>query len=198
VPGDTNNAPSLRLRPPGPDDHPGERGVQRNPGRQISYSPTISGDGTVVAFLSLAHNLVLGDTNGTDVADVFVRDLKAGTTVEVRAGGGSGSPGDAPAPPRRCRPTAGSSPSPAPHQPRTGRPRTRPSTSSSSTAPPGPSSGSASAPPAAGEPRQRAPSLSGDGRFVAFSSDATNLVPADTNQRTDVFVRDAGSGPRPG
>ncbi|MBZ0252991.1 MAG: hypothetical protein K8I02_06580, partial [Candidatus Methylomirabilis sp.] len=29
--------------------------------------------------------------------------------------------------------------------------------------------------------------LSGDGRFVAFSSDATNLVVGDTNDRSDVF-----------
>src|SRR5207237_6550931 len=39
-----------------------------------------------------------------------------------------------------------------------------------------------------------APSLSGDGRLVAFSSDATNLVPADTNKRTDIFVRDRRLG----
>ena len=45
-----------------------------------------------VAFLSLAHNLVTGDTNGDDVADVFVRDLKAGTTAEVRTGHGAGPP----------------------------------------------------------------------------------------------------------
>ena len=31
--------------------------------------------------------------------------------------------------------------------------------------------------------------LSSDGRFAAFSSDATNLVPGDTNRRTDLFVR---------
>jgi streptogramin lyase/Tol biopolymer transport system component len=35
-----------------------------------------------------------------------------------------------------------------------------------------------------------APSLSADGRFVAFASDATNLVGGDTNMATDVFVRD--------
>jgi Tol biopolymer transport system component len=34
------------------------------------------------------------------------------------------------------------------------------------------------------------PSISGDGRFVAFQSFATNLVPGDTNGRGDVFVRD--------
>jgi hypothetical protein len=35
-----------------------------------------------------------------------------------------------------------------------------------------------------------APAISGDGRFVAFESDATNLVAADTNASTDVFLRD--------
>ena len=42
-----------------------------------------------------------------------------------------------------------------------------------------------------------APSISADGRYVAFSSDATNLVPGDTNLSTDVFVHDrdvSGSG----
>jgi Tol biopolymer transport system component len=33
-------------------------------------------------------------------------------------------------------------------------------------------------------------SISADGRFVAFASDATNLVPGDTNGHTDIFVRD--------
>jgi Tol biopolymer transport system component len=32
------------------------------------------------------------------------------------------------------------------------------------------------------------PSISGDGRFVSFQSDATNLVNADTNALRDVFV----------
>ncbi len=34
------------------------------------------------------------------------------------------------------------------------------------------------------------PAISRDGRRVAFSSDASNLVPGDVNGRTDVFVRD--------
>jgi Tol biopolymer transport system component len=37
-------------------------------------------------------------------------------------------------------------------------------------------------------------SMSPDGRFVAFSSNATNLVPHDTNGHTDVFVRDRALG----
>jgi hypothetical protein len=36
--------------------------------------------------------------------------------------------------------------------------------------------------------------LSADGRFVAFESDATNLVPNDTNGDRDVFVRDNRTG----
>ena len=38
------------------------------------------------------------------------------------------------------------------------------------------------------------PSISGDGRYVAFSSTANNLVPGDTNKAQDVFVRDLQSG----
>jgi len=34
------------------------------------------------------------------------------------------------------------------------------------------------------------PAMSADGRYVAFSSEADNLVPGDTNNRSDVFVRD--------
>jgi Tol biopolymer transport system component len=40
------------------------------------------------------------------------------------------------------------------------------------------------------------PSISDDGRYVAFSSLATNLVPGDTNNRRDIFVRDRD--PHPG
>src|SRR5262249_11283842 len=39
----------------------------------FSYAPAISADGSTVAFVSGAANLVDGDTNGAD--DVFVRDL---------------------------------------------------------------------------------------------------------------------------
>jgi Tol biopolymer transport system component len=40
----------------------------------------------------------------------------------------------------------------------------------------------------------RGGSLSADGRFVAFESDASNLVSGDTNKATDVFVRDTCVG----
>jgi Tol biopolymer transport system component len=37
-------------------------------------------------------------------------------------------------------------------------------------------------------------SISGDGRYVAFASKATNLVKHDTNRKTDIFVRDLKRG----
>jgi Tol biopolymer transport system component len=40
----------------------------------------------------------------------------------------------------------------------------------------------------------RRPSISADGRYVAFESWASNLVPGDTNKRRDIFVRDRLSG----
>jgi len=47
---------------------------------------------------------------------------------------------------------------------------------------------------AAGNQGSRYPTVSDDGRFVAFESDATNLVSGDTNGVTDVFVRDLANG----
>jgi len=38
------------------------------------------------------------------------------------------------------------------------------------------------------------PSISGNGRFIAFRSDASNLVPGDTNSNTDVLVHDRKTG----
>jgi WD40-like Beta Propeller Repeat len=38
------------------------------------------------------------------------------------------------------------------------------------------------------------PSISADGRCVAFHSDASNLVPGDTNMKQDVFVHDRQTG----
>jgi Tol biopolymer transport system component len=50
-------------------------------------------------------------------------------------------------------------------------------------------SGTTSGNSASGEP-----TISADGRFVAFSSSASNLVAGDTNNVSDVFVRDLGTG----
>ncbi len=45
-----------------------------------------------------------------------------------------------------------------------------------------------------GDNDSHAPSVSADGRFVAFTSTADNLVPGDTNLASDVFVRDRQTG----
>ncbi|MET9294717.1 hypothetical protein [Streptomyces sp. NPDC003077] len=45
-----------------------------------------------------------------------------------------------------------------------------------------------------GTGRSSAPMISGDGRYVAFRSDAANLVPGDTNDEADVFVHDRRTG----
>jgi len=34
------------------------------------------------------------------------------------------------------------------------------------------------------------PSISAEGRFIAFESNSTNLVPGDTNNSSDIFLRD--------
>lgn len=55
-----------------------DAGVQ---GNGDSLVPSISADGNLVAFQSSADNLVAGDTNG--VSDIFVRDLTLLTTIRV-------------------------------------------------------------------------------------------------------------------
>ena len=104
-------------------------------GNSFSFYPSISDDGRFVAFESPATNLVSGDTNG--FWDVLLRDRVNGTTECVSVGvGGSQSNGD---------------------------------------------SGGGS-------------SLSSDGRYVCFASNASNLVTQDSNGSTDVFVFDTQTG----
>ena len=45
-----------------------------------------------------------------------------------------------------------------------------------------------------GDAASFSPSISADGRYVAFASFATNLVPGDTNMAGDVFVHDRVTG----
>ena len=53
-------------------------------GHGASWSPVITPDGRFVAFVSAADDLVAGDENG--IQDIFVRDLRQGTTVLVSQG----------------------------------------------------------------------------------------------------------------
>jgi Tol biopolymer transport system component len=57
------------------------RGLAGVQGDDESFAPTISADGTKVAFGSRATNLVGNDTNGK--ADIFVRDVVTGVTSRV-------------------------------------------------------------------------------------------------------------------
>ena len=58
-----------------------------------SISPSLSGTGRFVAFLSSASNLVANDGNGLD--DLFVRDLRNGVTVRASVAANGGDPNEA-------------------------------------------------------------------------------------------------------
>ncbi len=88
VAGDTNGAPDVFVR----DRQAGttERASVATDGSEGNAdsgtaAPSISADGSRVAFVSGASNLVAGDTNG--VGDVFLRDRQAGTTERVSVAG---------------------------------------------------------------------------------------------------------------
>jgi Tol biopolymer transport system component len=163
------------------------------PGNATSWKPVISSDGSAVAFGSAATNLVADDNNG--VEDIFVHDLATGQTA-LASRRQSGAPGD------------GDSWSPAisgdgqviafetyatnlgdggladglldvaVHDRATGE-------TVYLTARP---------PTLQGNSESRSSAVSAGGRFVAFESYASNLVPGDTNGRWDIFVRDMQTG----
>lgn len=108
--------------------------AETNQANADSQYATLSTTGQRVAFQSRASNLVLFDNN--DVEDVFVRDLSSGVTS------------------RASQSTLGSE----------------------------------------GDRGSDSAMLSGNGRFVAFNSVATNFVTGDTNHATDVFLRDLDQG----
>ncbi len=161
-------------------------------GNGMSDYPDISDDGRIVAFASLATNLVAGDTNGQ--WDVFVRDLVANTTtrVSVNSAGVQGN-GRSEAPVLSAdgryvvfgsyatNLVTGDTNNKRDvflHDRQTGT-TTRVSVSSTGAQAAGMSAFYA---------------VSDNGRFVAFQSNAKNLVPGDTNGKTDVFVRDVVAG----
>lgn len=105
-----------------------------NQGNNISRGPSISGDGRYVVFDSKASNLVTGDTGS--YFDVFVHDRQTGETtrISIDSLGNQGNEN---------------------------------------------SNGS---------------TISSDGRYIAFSSRASNLVSGDINFKIDVFVHDRQTG----
>jgi Tol biopolymer transport system component len=164
----------------------------------ISEMPAISADGRVVAFASLAGNLVTQDTNG--VADIFVHDRVTGTTERVsvdsrgRQGDGhSGIVGVAGYPAISADGRFVAFPSAATNLVKKDRngatdifvhDRLTGTTERASVSSAGVQSNGFS----------EGPAISADGRFVAFHSNADNLVPGDDNFADDVFVHDRLTG----
>ena len=173
-------------------------GVSGETGNGHSTEAAVSADGRFVAFNSLASNLHVDDADGTQ--DIFVRDRQQSTTTLVSRGvGGGGAKGN------------GDSGTPSlsadgrfvafyslasnlhPDDPDADfdvfvRDLEENTTTLASRA------GGASG--ANGNGLSFTPAVSGDGRFVAFDSAATNLHPADADSVRDVFVRDVrGAAP---
>ncbi|WP_436528158.1 hypothetical protein [Actinoplanes sp. HUAS TT8] len=154
----------------------------------LSRSPAISDDGRYVAFESFAGNLVPGDTNG--FSDVFLRDRRTGqTTLVSRTRAGTPGQGNAFAPSISADGRLIAFMSDAPglvagdDDALVGvfvRDRLAGRTT--------PASVAASGGPA--DDHANSASISADGRYVVFSSPATDLVPRDRNASEDVFVRD--------
>jgi Tol biopolymer transport system component len=157
-----------------------------------SYKPSISADGRCVAFHSDAWNRVPFDTIGTDV---FVHDRQTGQTTRVSVTS-SGAQADFISEAARISAdarhvaftslatnlVAGDTNNLVDvfvHDRQTGQTTRASVTSSGAQA----NNGSV------------APSISSDGRVVAFESNASNLVPFDTNSNPDVFVREAAASP---
>jgi Tol biopolymer transport system component len=158
-----------------------------------SSSPDLSADGRYAVFESAATNLVAGDTNG--VADVFVRDLQNSTTTLVSRGhGGAQADGASGAPAISAGGGFVSFASKATNlvaHDGNGvadvfvRSLARNRTERVSVDSRGRQQRAAVA-----EPFTQISDISGNGRYVVFDSDAANLVRADANRHTDVFLRD--------
>ena len=153
-----------------------------------SYAPAISADARFVAFVSDATDLVPGDTNG--VADIFLRDRRAGTTVLV-SGAHADAPSDAPVISADGRYVAFTSEAALVPGDTNGVAdvflrdlRAGTTVRVSLTADGGQAAGGGS----------YAPTISADGRHVVFGSDAGDLVPGDSNGVADVFLRDLRAG----
>lgn len=155
-----------------------------------SFNPSISSNGQFIAFESAAGNLAANDTNG--VNDVFVRDMIAGTTTLISVSTNSASSGD-----RASR---------FPVFTPDGRWLAFESTASNLVADDTNSlkdifvrdrengvtfyASTGSSPPGTGS---ESPSISANGRWVAFASDAV-FGSAKPRSTEEVYVRDLASG----
>jgi hypothetical protein len=158
-------------------------------GNGPSVFPSINGDGSLVAFQSQASNLAPDDTNG--VADIFVRDRANGTTERLCPGveGNGASSTPAVSADGNVVAFASAATNLVPNDLNrfidifvcdrgTGTLELV----------------SVSSEGVQGNGDSILPAISEDGRFVAFKSTASNLVPNDNNGFVDVFVRDRVAG----
>lgn len=161
-------------------------------GNYYSYQPSITNDGRYIAFVSYANNLVPEDTNETD--DIFLRDRLEGSTIRVNVT------------------NEGEQANALSYQPAiTGDGRYITFTSFADNLVPGDTNNSfdvfvrdlqtgtisivsIASDGTLGNAGSGAPAISSDGRYVAFSSSADNLVPGDTNNSSDIFVHDLQTG----
>jgi hypothetical protein len=170
-----------------------DQGIVGNDASGIPVAFGISNNGRYVAFGSNASNLVPNDSNG-NISDVFVKDVRTGDVTLISAdrqgqqGNGdsqSASISDA----GRYVAFESSATNLAPDDTngtsdvfvkelRTGRLLLASSDSEGNE----------------GNSFSVDPSISGNGRFIAFQSFASNLVPDDTNGTIDVFVKDLRTG----
>jgi Tol biopolymer transport system component len=175
VEGDTDGATDIFVR----DRDSDADGVFDEPTHGNQAPPSISADGRYVAFTSRASGLVEGDADTNNTYDVFVHDRTTGTTEWVsrnQANGFDGTMSD------------------------NGDYVVYLSSGSSSGASLGvfvrdlsvgtSERASVNSSGVAADDPSDWPTISADGRYVAFRSDATNLVIGDTNGVPDVFVRD--------
>ena len=164
-------------------------GVQ---GNNSSNTPSISADGTHVAFQSTASNLVAGDTNNQQ--DIFVKDLATGTTTRVSTDStgvqvnGISSIASISADGTRVAFQSNASTLVAGDTNSTTDVFVKDLGTGTTTRVSTDSAGAQSAGTSINA------SISGDGTRVAFQSNASNLVTGDTNGSTDVFVKDLGTG----
>lgn len=158
-------------------------------GNAGSFDPDISGYGKFVVYESRATNLVGNDTNGRQ--DVFMRDLKSNTTsrINVKTNGGQATGGDSGNPTvsatgrfvvydslaKNLIKSDTNKSSDVFIRDRQARTTKRVSIRNGG---------------GQGNAWSFDPTISNSGRYIAFSSDATNLVKGDTNRKRDGFVRD--------
>ncbi|HEV8112360.1 MAG TPA: hypothetical protein VGR31_06260 [Planctomycetota bacterium] len=195
VPGDGNGNPDVFVR----DRMAGttERVSVDSNGVEAAYTSEpdaqISADGRYVVFVTDAPNLVVGDTN--QKADVFIHDRRAGTTERVSVdSSGVQCDGDCYYPRVSAdgrfivfSSWAGNLVSGDSNNMLDVFVRDRQSGSTERA-----SIGAGGVEGDNGSASGQEPSA--DGRYVAFSSFATNLVPDDLNARDDVFLRDRYDG----